>query len=242
MNQGSSNTENIRVLGIQTAFFWQGIDISQPLELAHKISQYLSFALDGEPTVLPPPRNAPQVPVSIPRIILGSLDGRYKCNISAVRVDIVFAETTPELPGLESAWEEYVKVVGAFVNYLKDNQPAAVVRLGAVYRLFRQLDISANEFIRQRYLKGGLFDLPSDANINLLHKARMDRFDINRWLRLRSLRNKQDLENDRALMLEVDINTVAEEQHSVNLYEMERFFQTSYERLVTEDIKYLLID
>jgi len=244
MSASFENAANAQTMGIQSAFFWQGLDLSQPLELANRINASLSFVFDGEPAVLPPPQ--PKMPranlAGIPRIILGSSDGRYKCNISALRADFIFAENSPQLPTLASVWEDYGKVIGVFMDYLRQDTPAAVVRLGIIFRLFRKLEGSANDFIHQKFLRDNLFEPPFEINLNLLNKTRLDRFGINRWIRLRALRNKQNPGDDTALMLEIDINTLTEEQHALNIYEIERFFETSYERLCTEDIKYLFIN
>ena len=244
MNTEFENANKVQTLGIQAAFFWQGLDLAQPLELANRINESLSNVFDGEPAVLPPPQQKMPQPnlAAMPRIILGSSDGRYKCNISAARADIVFNENTPDLPILTSVWDDYTKALGGFMGYLRDNTPAAIIRMGIIFRLFRKLETSANTFIRDQFLRPGIFEEPFEVNLNLLHKTRLDRFGINRWVRLRSLRNKQNPTDDRAMMLEVDLNTLSEEQHSLNIYEMERFFETSYERLCLEDIKYLLIN
>ncbi len=234
--------ESVRVVAIQSAFFWQGLDMSQPLVLARQINESLGPILDGEPAVLPPPKNVPPVAGNFPRIILSTKDGKYKCNVGAARADIVFAEQSPEPPNLMAIWEKYSKIIQCFVAYIKDKSPAVVTRLGILFRLFRKLDLSGNEYVRKNFLQEKITETPFETHLNMLHRQRMDRFGINRWVRLRSLRNKENPEDDHALMMEVDINTLQEEQHPFVEYEMSRFFETAYEHLLNEDIKYLLIE
>ena len=231
----------VKALGIQAVFFWQGLDMSQPLLLAQRVNESLGPVFDGEPAVLPPPKNVPRTD-KVPRIILSTGDGRYKCNISAVRADVIFAESSPDPPELASEWERYGRVLEGFTGYMKEESPAIVIRLGIVFRLFRQLDFSGNNYIQDNLLQKTVSGFPFEAHVNLLHKLRMDRFAVNRWMRLRSLRKKQDADDDRALMMEVDINTIDEEKRPLGVYEILRFFETAYQHLAEEDIKFLLMN
>lgn len=228
--------ENTVVIQLQLAFFLEGLDLSDKLKLAQEIRSLSPAHFDGEPTILPLPAPAAevQVPPEIPRVILQAKNGEYVCNIAANRID-VFLKPSGKTPiPAKDTWPDFETLITKFSDYIAASGSIKIRRLGLVANFFMPLSKSANETIRSQFLKKDLFAGLHEIQLNVLHKKRIGAFDINRWIKLGALRQKDDPANDSALSIIVDINTLPEKLAVFSPEECESFIQLCYDDLRKE--------
>jgi len=214
---------DFKVLRLQIALFLATMDQSDKLGIAQHIVGASAGLLDGEPVVLPIPKDSPP---ELPRILLQSKDGNYTCQVTGERIDLIFRETsgTPRLR-LKDLLDQHVQIAVSVAEVVSKEHKASMYRIGFVTELLSELEVSSNQFIRDRFLKTERFPLPYQTNINLLHRSRTDTFDINRWFKISTLRNKEDPENDLALTVTFDINSLPERKYDLDGLAIRRFCQ-----------------
>lgn len=233
----TARIEQFTPLSIQSGIFVHGLDFSDPLSMAVAIRHAVGGVFDGQPGVFPVPPNAP---AGVPRVVLTDKGKKYQCKLSVGRVDLAFDGSKGKPSPIGVVWDEYCGIIRQLAEYLKKKNPTRVWRLGLVVQLFKVLERSANAHILQNYLKDGRFQEPYELHLNVLNKEQMGRFSINRWLRLRPMRKTDDPQDDRGLVVEVDINTPAEQNNDFGEEEITQFFEEAYQHIALEDM--LLVD
>ncbi len=235
----AADIEQFTPLSVQSAIFVRGLDLSDPLSVAQGIRGAAGGIFDGQPGVFPVPPNAPE---NVPRILLKDREGKYQCKVSTGRLDLAFDGSKRKASSIGMLWDEYSGIIRQLAEYLKKKNPTRVWRLGLVVRLFKVLGGSANVHIREKYLSPALagFQDPYEMHLSVLNKESMGRFSINRWLRLRPMRKRDDPNDDRGFVVEVDINTPAEGADNYTEQEITDFFEEAYQHIVIEDM--LLVD
>ena len=235
----AAEIEQFIPLAIQSAMFLRGLAFSDPLALAQGLQRAVGGLFDGQPGVFPVPPNAPE---NVPRILLKDRLERYQCKVSSGRLDLAFDGSKKQESSVAAVWDEYSGIIRQLAEYFKKKNPIRVWRLGFIVRLFRVLRESASAHIREKYLKDDRFENPYELHLSVLDKECMATFNINRWLRLRPSRKKDDPENDRGLMVDVDINTPAEENNDFSEEEITQFYEEAFQHVVLKDIRLLSSD
>ncbi|NQT83931.1 hypothetical protein HQ563_12970 [bacterium] len=230
----AADIEQFSPLFIQAAMFIRGMGFSDPLSIAQGIQHAVGGIFDGQPGVFPVPPNAP---ANVPRIVLKDGLQRYQCKVSAGRLDLAFDGSKKRASSTGAVWDEYSEITRQLAEYLKKKNPTRVWRLGLVVRLFKVLEGSANIHIREKYLRDDRFEDPYEMHLSVLNKENMGGFGINRWLRLRPMRKRDDPTNDSGLVVEIDINTHAEENNDFTEEEITRFFEEAYQHIALEDMR-----
>ncbi len=233
----AARIEEFTPVSIQAGIFIRGLDLSDALGVAQAIRRAAGGAFDGQPGVFPVPPNAPP---NVPRIVLTDRAKKYQCKVSVERVDLAFDGSKGKPEAIGVIWDEFSGMIRQLAEYLKKKNPTRVWRLGLVVHLFKVLEGSANLHIREKYLKDDRFQDPHELHLHVLNKEQMGRFNINRWLRLRPMRKTDDPQDDRGLAVEVDINTLAEENSDFAEEEITDFFERGYQHIATQDM--LLVD
>ncbi len=233
----AADIEQFTPISIQSAMFTHGLDFSDPLAMAQGIRHAVGGLFDGQPGVFPVPPNAPS---NVPRIVLSDRAKKYQCKVSAERVDLAFDGSKRKPTGAGIVWDEFSGLIRQLAEYLKKKNPARVWRLGLVAHLFKVLEGSANAHIQQKYLKDVRFGDPYELHLSVLNKEQMGQFTINRWLRLRPMRKTDDPQDDRGLVVEVDINTPVEENSDFSEGDITEFFEKAYQHVALQDM--LLVD
>jgi hypothetical protein len=233
----AADIEQFTPMSIQSAVFVRRLDFSDPLSVAQGVRHAVGGVFNGQPGVFPVPPNAPP---NVPRIVLADRANRYQCKLSAERVDLSFngGKGKPEPMGV--LWDTYCGILRQLAEYFKKKKPTTVWRLGLVMHLFRVLPGSAGKHIQETYLKGDRFLDAYEVQLNVLNREQMEAFNINRWLRLRPMRKKDDPKDDRGLVVEIDINTPAEESNDFSEEEITGFFEEAYRHIAVKDM--LLVD
>jgi hypothetical protein len=233
----AADIEQFTPLSIQSAIFVRGLDLSDPLLVAQGIRGAAGGIFDGQPGVFPVPPNAPE---NVPRIMLKDREQKYQCKVSTGRIDLAFDGSKRKAGSIGVLWDEYSGIVRQLAEYLKKKNPTRVWRLGLVVRLFKVLEGSANVHIREKYLRDDRFQDPYEMHLSVLNKESMGRLTINRWLRLRPMRKRDDPNDDRGFVVEVDINTPAEQTDNFTEEEITDFFEEAYKHIALQDM--LLVD
>jgi hypothetical protein len=229
-----ADIEQFTALSIQSGLFVHGLDFTDPLSMAQGLRHAAGGVFDGQPGVFPVPPNAPPV---MPRVVLSDRANRYQCKLSAGRVDLVFDGSKGKPAPVGILWDGYCTLIRQVAEYFKKKKPTRVWRLGLVMHLFKVLDKSANAHIQSAYLKDDRFQNPEEAQLNVLNRENMGSFRINRWLRLRSMRKKEDPSDDRGFAIEIDINTPAEENNDFSEEDIAAFFESAYQHIALNDMR-----
>ena len=201
-----------RLNSFQVAFFCNNISFGNKLDYASKIIKATDEVFDGEPAILPIPVNAPP---EIPRIVVRSKDKKFICNTSVNRVDLIFNPKNDTERDLSSIQNNYFDVLIQIINYLNEEYRVKIFRMGIVANIIIELEESSNSFIVKKYLKdNSLISNTYITQLHFLNKIKLlNRYEANRWLRLITLRKLDDTENDKALNITIDTNTLQDENH-----------------------------
>ncbi len=243
--------DDLSVVSIQGAFFVKEFDLANPLGVAQGLNSACGNLFDGPPAVLPVPQGArpqgagpqarQQVPPHVPIIVLKTNDEKQLLNVARERLDYrqLFRGGPPTT--LPPVWGAYDVILGQIAEYLTMKQPATVWRLGFVVQFFIKLEFSANAHLLGAYLRDGVFEGATDLQLNALHHTSVADIAANRWIRLKPVRNKENPNDDSAMIAEIDINTPAERPADFSQEEIEDFFAGAYDHLRTHAVGQIIL-
>lgn len=221
-----------KVLNIQTALFIKSLDIRgvNKTKIPTEINETTDSLFDGETAILPLP---PDAPPEIPRIILKSEDEIYTCNIAQNRVDFFFNEKEAVLKSLEDIIDVYLDHEKKINSYFKEQQNISINRIGFIVKLVAGLDKNANKYLRDAFIRNGLLEDPYELSFRYLKRDKIDKLDVNVLINLSVLKLKDDFENDRNLLLQIDINTIPErvEEYNLSIDDKNKFIEEALKRI-----------
>jgi len=240
--------DELKAVSIQGAFFVKELDLGNPLGLAQGLNSACGNLFDGAPAVLPvPPQGAQpggpaqQVPPHVPVIVLKTRDEKQHLNVARERIDYRHLLRGPKPVTLPEVWGMCDVILGQIAEYLTVKQPTTVWRLGLVVQLFAKLEFSANAHLLGAYLREGVFEGASDVHLNALHRTSVADIAVNRWIRLKPVRNKENPDDDSAMIAEIDINTPAERDAEFSHEEIEDFFGGAYDHIRTHAVRHVIL-
>lgn len=206
---------------IQVAFFLGNIDLSNRLSVASLIQKELSPKLNGTPTILPIPDDAP---LEIPRIILISKDKNLTCNIAANRLDLSYKETDEKKP-LEKIEKDFFKVVQRLAKITFTSFSMTSNRLGLVTKYKVSQSINGMELLKKNYL-GNPKDASTELQIHRLFIEKIGDFKTNNWIRLISKKGNKEKE---LFLVISDINTSKTIKYKIDFQKAMAFFSSAFE-------------
>jgi len=209
-----------RVESLQGILFLSNFAYGKKMDLVNKLSHALPFLFEKDPTLLPIPDDAPP---DIPRIMLSNKSEKYKCNISANRIDFFYKDEKEPKP-FQEVFKQFYPNYKKFFTSLKSEFNPQIGRVALISKLISSLEESSNDLIKSNFLKKGIFLNPHNLDLIILYKDKVDTFEINRLIKIRSLRKVGDPENDKALRLEIDINTLSEKTGDYNKEEIDKIY------------------
>jgi len=217
---------DLRLKGLQTVLFLRSIDMSKKLKLAQDVISASANLLDADPLLLPIPEDAPP---EFPRLIFRNESGNVSFNLSLSRADfsMQYKADGPAFSDQE-VFEQYVSSLISVIGPMVESYNTAFKRIGFVLDLFSRLQKSSNILIKDTFLKGDYSDNAYQMELNTLHQLTLVNFQVNRWLRLKSLRSKSDPSDDLAVQVLLDINTIPEEIYDIGIAEIEGFCREAY--------------
>lgn len=197
----------IKLRSFQAALFSSMISFDNKIEYASKLISASIGIFDGEPAILPIPINAPP---EIPRVVAKSKDEKFVCNTSANRVDLFFNPKKETETELNSVKNDFFILLKQIINFLNETYGFKIYRLGLVANLMLPLQESSNIFVAKKYIKdASLISDTFETQLHFLNKINLlNRYKANRWLRIVTARDIQNIENDKFLSVNIDINTL----------------------------------
>ncbi|MFH0986119.1 MAG: hypothetical protein V1882_11430 [Candidatus Omnitrophota bacterium] len=196
----------------QFVLFANGVTYPNKLDLATSLISSLGGKLDGEPLILPIPKEAPP---EIPRVILSSKLQDYRLQISSNRIDYFFKPAPPL--ALQEFFElnlssDLLKIRDVFEQYQN-----RFFRVAGVINVTIELSKPGADYLLERYvLEKKEFGDPHDMELHCLNKLSTENYKFNQWLRIRSSRDSKKSELNNYLAVQIDINTLAEESYSID--------------------------
>jgi len=196
--------KEFKIFSIQYSMFTPALIFSMN-KILGEIMNSFSKEFNGNTTSIPLPDNAPK---EFPRIIFTSSDKKLKMEIALNRVNL-FNFILPDEESIDEAeffnfaitiQKKYVECCSAKIGRL------ALVMTKYIYNDNPGLAL-ANHFCKERWLKEP-FNRPETFNIQSHKKYKYENFNINSWVKCNSglINNNQP-----AILIEQDINTLAEE-------------------------------
>lgn len=221
----------------QIAIFTSSIDMSNKLKLAQSLTCLKKISFAGDPTILPIPADAP---IELPRIILKNEDNSFNLNVSLTRTDLIFKNVTVGDDGvpvskLEDIQSKLTRGTVEIADILKGGYFAHLNRVGVIAKFIIKLSQSSKKFMFTRFIKSKTLKEPFEINLHLLNKEKMGKFKINEWVKIDSLRSIRDPDDDTALRLVIDINSLAEIDYDLDKKKLIAFLDFSF-KLVEKEI------
>lgn len=180
-----------------------------------------SNLFNGEPTILPPiPEGAP---AEIPRIILVSNTGEWRCEMSPVRINMFWRRTKSTTTDVNIV-DFFQKAVGILLRYC-NSANARVGRLAGIVSRFAEHDspglFLARHFCQEKWEQAPLnrpenFELHAHKTFDLGGEIK-----VNSWARNKAGKLVADDSEKPIVLFEQDINTLADDSSSTNLKEVE---------------------
>lgn len=228
---------NFGINTFQLTLFLTAFDLKDKLLLAQQLRTLKSIDLNGEPTLLPLPVSAP---IEIPRIILKSEDNSYGMNISLNRVDLIFKnkdKTEEGIPSIKitNIKETTIKSIQEIYDIFEKKYSANINRGAVIARHIIKLKTDSKSFLESKLLQP-LKTKPFEIKIALLYKEKLGHndFEINKWHRVDSLRNKDDNKDDTAIAFTHDINTIPETNYNFSNGKLSKFYNLTTDLIEKE--------
>jgi len=229
------------VVKLQSVFFTKNIKIGNKLDFAQQVTAATDNIFDGDPMILPIPETQENGPTGIPIMILKSSDNQFNCNISKNRIDFFFSKKKEYEKSIIELWPDYLKIIKDFSIFIKDRLNEKVWRLGFVATLIKDIGKSVNLLLNEKYLNTNIFEEPYEIQLNVLKKISLKDIKVNRWIKYRPLRKKDDISKDYWLSIEIDMNTFPEIIHDLNKEQINKFFESAYDNITSKIPEYILL-
>jgi hypothetical protein len=179
---------------------------------------------DAEPIILPTPS-----PREVPKLILQSSTGTWRCEVGSDRVNILWNRVKNDLPVL-SMNEFYMEATRLFLDYRESIQPR-VGRFAAVVTRYA-LQPSPGLFLSRHFCQEKWHSAPLNRPQSFelhVHKRFLiaDQFQVNSWVRSKTGTLQQENAPQEIVLVEQDLNTPSEDlpSRSYDMDEMRKFFQ-----------------
>jgi hypothetical protein len=204
-----------RVIKFQGSVFTPDLVISNYLKFMHTVGELQGEALQGNPTVLPMPQDAP---AEIPRFHFVSQDGKWTLTISLARTDLIFFDpsdvSTTGQAGMDA--EIFSKKCGNFFGSYKEKLDLRVQRLAFVTDRIAPDDhasvsITQNFCRPDKIRRGKPFHNVHRFEIHSLKKYDWGDYHLNSWVRIKAA----DIMTDKTqpcLFVQNDLNTLSLEE------------------------------
>lgn len=215
-----------RLAACQASIFTPDEEISAAKLLGNLVPRWLS-RFDADPVVIPATEGIPR---EVPRMILSSTSGNWRCEIASMRINLFWrrTNTTTTEPTLAEFYAEVTRMLNEYTEYLQ----ARVGRLAAVLNRFAPHSTPglflAQHFCKDRWSAAPL-NRPENFELHAHKHFRLDNeFEVNSWVR-----NKTGIlsgEHPQPIVLvEQDLNTLADDakERRFTSEEIARFFVAS---------------
>jgi hypothetical protein len=183
---------------------------------------------DGEPIVLPLPD---AIPKDVPRAVFQSRSGEWRCEFASGRVNLFWRQPPRSSTSqtIDHVYTVFMPLLAEYVTFLDSR----VGRFAAVVNRYIEhgepAKYLATHFCRDRWLSAP-FNRPESFELHA-HKTftLSGRFKVNSWVRNKTGKLTTDGAERAIVIVEQDLNTLAEEQESqaFSVDDLGRFFEAS---------------
>lgn len=216
---------------LQLVLFSPGIMIVNKLKTATALNESLSNIFDGDPLIVPLPSDAPG---EIPRIQLKSKGETRILSIARNRLDLLFRyKDTDETPfPIPDVFTHFLKIF----EFFKKDTHTDFIRAAMVTKWVAELEKStALECLLSKYIRSGAVKgRPYKLQLHYLTKESIAGLKTNRWTRIKTANKIPELEQNKFIAIEIDINTLAEEIYKFDGELLKNFLDEA--SMVTKDI------
>lgn len=226
----------VSVRSVLSVLFFPPRDIANKAAFVSNFQDYAKV-FDADPMILPIGNAPPQVP----RITMKSRDGRYACEVALDRLSFAYNDATDEKPTLEALYPKYRDILNHVVLATLSGVGSPIVRLGFVTRHLLEIGGGANEWLRDTYLRADRLPEAFETHVNLLHRISMESFQVNRWLKIFSVREQREPQTDSGVAVEIDVNTIPEPERQYDRSAILSFFLDAF-ALSEKDLKAYVLD
>jgi hypothetical protein len=211
------------IQNIQGVLFIENFAFRNKLDIASKINEAVNNLFDGDPIMLDLP---PEAPLEIPRIQLKDSKTMFSLNFSPTRIDFFYNERGKPEKTLDILSDDYLKYLFNIVKLIKGEYHLGVPRIALVLKTLNEVEAESNLFVLEKFLGGNpFFKSASSLEIHALEKTTMKDYHINRWLRIKT--GIGFPVNEKALSVEIDINTTPEKEVDFDLEKIKGFYKNS---------------
>jgi len=179
--------------------------------LARDFLPALIERFDADPTILPV-QDLP-FPREIPKVIIRSKSGMWRCEFASARVNL-FWQKPEEEPNQITLPDFFQYAAKLLCDYVEDIGP----RVGRLAGLIRRYAYHANPamFLSRHYCKDRWYRTPLNRPENFeLHAHKKfklgGQFDVNSWAKNKTSKTSSAKESKPIVLFEQDINTLSEE-------------------------------
>jgi hypothetical protein len=218
--------EDFSLASCQATIFTPEDEIASARLVKDLLPQWVD-RFDADPVVLPAVDGLPR---EVPRLVLQSKTSDWRCEIAAARVN-VFWRRLGDATGDPTLPEVFAQAVGLLEQYLQLTVPR-VGRLAGVLNWVAKHDspalFLARHFCKDRWEAAPL-NRPEDFELHALkHYSLMKRYNVNSWVRNKSAQLSSSGSQYSVVLVEQDLNTLAEEasSRSFTIEEIKGYFDT----------------
>jgi len=221
-------TKSLILRSLQAVLFTSPYSIEHKLAFSSEFLKHTQKIFSADPTIVTAPQNAPP---NIPRIEIKSPDQSHIAQFSNNRIIFQFMDTTGAKLRLAQIFPHFSDALRQVMQCTMEYLNPRVVRLGFILRFIADLGFSANRFLSEEFLKNNPFSDAHELNLGILYKIQMDQYLINRWIRYKTLRAKNDPSIDYAMAVEIDINTLAEDMQDFTTSQIIVFYDNAFQHI-----------
>lgn len=213
------------------------LDLTNKLAVANSLITRAQGMLDGEPAVLPVPADAPP---EVPRILLSSKDGAYRCNVGIDHVELMYVERGKPASSVYQLRDAYLALLRNIAEGVRTEICTKVTRIGCVMEMVSFPAEDTVQLLMTKFMQEKAFGSPLELQLHVLHKMVWDSLQVNRWLRLLSLRRQESGKEIPILAATIDMNTPGEMQYDLGADAIVAFCSRACTH-VTEELRGLFV-
>lgn len=194
---------------------------SAPKTLAIILGKY-AHRYDGTVQSLPLPDD---IPPEVPRVVLQSKDGTYRLDVSPRRVTSYWQRTSETQVEPEDMVSSCIEVLEHYVQGIEIQVSRLALVLTRVHSTKNPAQLLVERFCRPE-LQTTLFEHSENFEIHNHKSLQLKDFSINCWTRCKTAGLLVDTRPVTALIVEQDLNTLAEEvePHRFTTEEIRNYF------------------
>ncbi len=207
---------------LQIAFFLSAVDFTSKFKIAALVRESAGNLLDVDPLLLPLGADSPP---DFPHIIIRNESKGWAFQMAPARFDLAVELDSQQRDGNRRQLTEVISTTALSIwNGLKTGFGARAHRLGLITTIASEME-NAPEALRQRFLNTVYGSGAHETQLHFLHKLENEGFSLNRWVRLKALPANETW--PARLVMEVDINTVAEQPIEVTDSAIQKFLSVA---------------